>query len=114
MKKAISLVIIIAALLVIRNLASSIYNLWQKQDLLTQAQKELAIEKKRHESLKKEFSQVQSQEYIEALARNRLFLVRENEQPIVIPPALLRASDAGTLTVVDARPNWQKWADLFF
>ncbi|MCL5019841.1 MAG: septum formation initiator family protein [Patescibacteria group bacterium] len=109
-KKAIFLIVVIVLLLAINNLVRSIYDIWNKQDLLSQAQKELTKEESRNQKLKAELSYVQTQKFIEEEARNKLFLVKPGEQQVLIPNTASESSKKQEKQT----PNWQKWLQLFF
>ena len=111
MKKIIYIVIVIFLIVTINNLAHSIFDLWHKQDLLTSAQKQLDLEKIKNKKLKAELSYVQTQQFVEEEARNKLFMVKPGEQEVLIPPNLIKEPGK---KAVDTRPNWQRWYDLFF
>lgn len=110
MKRVIFFIILIVSMFIIKNLVSSIYNLWQKQDLIVSAQKELENEKERNQEIKSKLSYVKSQEFIEEEARNKLFLVKEGEKEILLPP-LPSSQDKKQ---EPPKPNWKKWMELFF
>lgn len=112
LKKAAFIVIVIVFLLVINNLIHSIYNIWNKQDLLTQAQKELIREQEKNRKLKAELSYVQTQKFIEEEARNKLFLVKPGEQEVLLPSS--SSSNQSQKRREAEIPNWQKWLKLFF
>lgn len=114
MKRIIFLASLIASLFVLNSLVRSTSSLWQKQEFLVKAQKELERKKAENEELKKRLSQVQSQEFIEKEARNKLFLVRPGESQVLIPEDLLKASESAKGKSKDQKPNWQKWWELFF
>lgn len=111
-KKVIFIITVVALLLIINNLIRSIYDLWHKQDLLTKAQEELIREEQLNQRLKAELSYAKTNEFIEAEARNKLFLVKPGEEPVLIPSELLKpylpAKPTPTI------PNWKKWWNLFF
>ncbi len=111
MKKLAFIVIVIVLLLVINNLSRSIYDLWHKQDLLTSAQKELLKEQQLNQKLKAELSFAKTRQFIEEEARNKLFLVKPGEQPVLIPEELLKPYLSPKPT--PAVPNYQKWLNLF-
>lgn len=113
MKKIIFIIITIASLLIIKNFVVSIYDLWQKNNLVVEAQKELENEKKKNQNLKKDLAKAQSSKFIEQEARNKLLLVKEGEQKVIIPKELI-ASQAAKNEVVNNEPNWKKWLQLFF
>lgn len=109
-KKAIFIVVVIVFLIIINNLVRSIYDIWSKQDLLNQAQKELTRKEQRNQKLRAELSFVQTPKFIEEEARNKLFLVKPGEQKVLIPNKVLETQKKqGKET-----PNWQKWLNLFF
>lgn len=104
------MIAVIVLLLVINNLIHSIYDIWSKQDLLNQAQKELGREEQRNQKLKAELSFVQTPKFVEEEARNKLFLVKPGEQQVLIPNM---ASESSRVQEKQA-PNWQQWLNLFF
>lgn len=113
MKKVLFVIVLIASFLVIRNLGVSIYNLWQKQHLITRIQTELEQEKKRNKELKEKITQAQSVEFIEEEARNKLFMVKEGEQEILISRKLLEPQGGGN-NEPSIRSNWQQWIEVLF
>ncbi|MCL5434811.1 MAG: septum formation initiator family protein [Patescibacteria group bacterium] len=110
LKKAIFIVVVIVLLVIINNLVRSIYDIWSKQDLLNQAQKELTREEQKNQKLKAELSFVQTPKFIEEEARNKLFLVKPGEQQVLIPNKSTESSKKQEVQI----PNWQKWLNLFF
>lgn len=111
-KKAIFIVVVIVLLVIINNLVRSIYDIWSKQDLLNQAQKELTREERRNQKLKAELSYVKTPKFIEEEARNKLFLVKPGEQEILLPSS--SSSNQSQKRQETQIPNWQKWLKLFF
>lgn len=109
MKKAIFITVVLVLLLIINNLSHSIYDLWQKQDVLTEAQKELEEEKLKNQKLKAGLSYVVTEEFIEEKARNNLFLAKPGEQQVVIPKKEETKEEEKPQL-----PNWQQWLELFF
>ena len=114
MKKIIFFVILAISILVINNLIRSIFTLWQKHDLVTLAQKELARQKQENQRLKSQLSYVKSKEFIEEQARNKLFLVKPGEQEVLIPEDLIRGTSTPSAQKTKDDPNWKKWLKLFF
>lgn len=111
MKKVIFIAVILASILIISNLARSIYDLWNKKDLISQYQKQLEKEKERNGELKRQLSQVNDNKFVEQEARDNLFLVKPGEQKVIIPGELLVASPSAK--PIKETPNWQKWLSLF-
>jgi len=113
-KKITFFIVIVILLLAINNLAHSIYTIWAKQDLIIQAQKNLAQEKKENENLKKKIAQVNQPQFIETQARNQLLLTKPGEGIVLLPKNQLAASTSSVQKPVDLQPNWQKWWNIFF
>jgi len=113
MRKVIFLTVLITSILIINSLVRSIYDLWRKQDLVTQAKIELEKQKQENQKLKSRLSAVEKEEFIEKEARNKLFLLKPGEQEVIIPKELLGASKSAEAKIENT-PNWRKWWDLFF
>jgi len=113
-KKIAFFTIILILLLTINDLGHSIYSIWQKQDLIVQAQKNLDVEKRENQKLKKEITQVNQPQFIESEARNNLLLTKKGEGIVIIPSDKLIASPSPSPKPIDTRPNWQKWWNTFF
>lgn len=111
-KKIVFVATVITLLIIINGLFKSIIDVWNKQDLLIQAQKKLELEKQANQKLKAQLSIVDSKEFVEEEARNKLFMGKPGEQPVIIPQNLLKPKE--NKKSVDLRSNWQKWWDLFF
>ena len=111
MKKAFFIVIVIILLVIINNLIHSIYDIWSKQDLLIQAQKQLSEEELKNQKLKAGLSYVQTPQFVEQEARNKLFLVKPGEQDVLV--SSIPSSQPQKSEKVRAS-NLQKWIDLFF
>jgi len=86
------------------------YEIWQKRDFITQAQKELDFQKQENQRLKSALSYSQTTEFIEKQARDKLFMVKQGEQKVLIP----KESENSQEALKDNNPNWKKWWNLFF
>lgn len=113
-KKIVFFSIIIISFFVINNFIRSIYNLWQKNDLVVRAEQDLEREKKENNELKKKLANVKQPEFIEEEARNKLFLAKPGEGIVVLPTDVLSTTSSKTKEKADTRPNWQKWWETFF
>jgi cell division protein FtsB len=111
MKKALFITIVVTLLLIINGLIYSIWDIWQNKDVVLQAQKTLDLEKQENQRLKAALSYSQTQEFIEKEARNKLFMVKEGEQKVLIPKD---SDNSRELLSEDKDPNWKKWWNLFF
>jgi len=113
MKKIIFFVVLLLSLFIINNFVQSIYSLWQKQDLITKAKKDLRVAKQEQQKLQQALREAQEPTFFEKESRNKLFLVRPGEQVIVLP------GPSGTtqqkqLVVKPHLPAWKQWYALFF
>lgn len=97
--------------MIINDLARSMYDVWRKKDFITQAQKELGFQKQENQRLKSALSYVQTQEFIEKEARNKLFMVKGGEQKVLIPQDQESSEESQKKS---NEPNWKKWWNLFF
>ena len=105
-------VLVIVLLLIINGLLHSIYDLWQKQYLVTSAQNQLREEKLKNLKLKADLSYAQTQQFVDEEARNKLFMTKPGEQQVFISPDLL--SNGKQTRVQKQIPNWQQWLKLFY
>lgn len=112
MKKIVYIFVVIVLILMINSLVHSILDLWQKQDLLISAQQELDSQKQKNQKLKAQYEYVQTPQFIEEQAHNKLFLVKEGEQDVLISQKLINQTQAKK--TIEQKSNWQKWLDLFF
>jgi cell division protein FtsB len=114
-KKIVFFGILIISLFIINNLSHSIYSLWQKRQLVTDAKLEVDKEKQRNLELKNKLNQIKRPQFIEEEARNKLFLSKPGEQILVISEKDLAEATASVKPKPrDTRPNWKKWWDMFF
>lgn len=113
MKKILFTIAIIASVIIINNLARSIYDLWHKKDLIGKAEQELIRQKQENKKLKSELSYVESREFVEREARDKLLLVRPGEQQVLIPQDLIKESKSSDKEDKN-EPNWRRWLKLFF
>lgn len=113
MKKITFVLFVIISIFVINSLLRSIFNLWHKKDLVTVAQKELNKELEENKKLKSQLSFVESKEFVEEAARNKLFMVLPGEQKVLIDK---NSSDSTSSARKEQQgsPNWKKWWELFF
>ncbi len=111
LKKILPFLIIILLLIVIRNNISSISSTLNNNNSETTLAKRLSEEKKKNQYLKEKLSYVKTEEFIEEEAQDKLGLLRKGEYFVIAPtPAPLNSEEF----VIDDRPNWQKWVELFF
>ncbi len=110
MKKVLFIIIVFILLAIVNDLVHSIYDIWQKKDFVTEAQRELSLQKQENQRLKSALSYSQTQEFIEKEARDKLFMVKKGEQRIL----LSKDSEETVGEKKENLPNWKQWWNLFF
>ncbi len=111
MKKIASILVLIVAILIIQSLVRSIVSLWQKRDVVQSAAHQLTIEKKEYGQLQIRLKQVETTQFLEEEARNKLFLAKPGENQAILPSL---DSTPSASQKEDATPNIVKWLHLFF
>lgn len=101
-------------LMTINNLAGSLYAIWQKQDLIVKAERDLDRVKDENQELKSKIAQVEQPQFVEEEARDKLLRTKPGEKIVVIPTGGIIQYDSPTPTPPDTRENWEKWWDTFF
>ncbi len=114
MKRAIFIVIVIVLAFVINNQIRSIYDLWQKKDLVIKAEKQLEYLKEENKKLKSELSYAETKEFIEKEARDKLLWVKPGEEQVLIPEKIIKKSVVEEQEEKVLKPNWQQWWEMFF
>lgn len=114
MKRIFVIATIIFFIFIIQNLIHSIYSLYQKQELLVNATKELSKEQKENRQLKEQITEVNKPSFIEEQARDKLLLIKPGEQMVIYPSHLAVTDHQQPKTPVKPKPNWQQWWELFF
>ena len=109
-KKVAFFITIVVCLVVINSLAHSIFDLWNKQDVVVRARQELDQEKQKNEELKVQLGYVKSNEFVEEEARNKLFLVKPGESDVIIPQNLIKKKE---VKPPPPPPVWKQWVNLF-
>lgn len=110
MKKVLFIITVVILIVIVNNLVHSIYDIWQKKDFVTQAEKILSFQKQQNQKLKSELSYSQTSEFIEKEARDKLFMVKKGEQRVL----LSKGSEEAVKEKKDNDPNWKQWLGLFF
>lgn len=111
MKKIAYILVVFGLVLVINSLIRSIYNLWQKQDLVTMAQRELDKEKELNQKFKAQIEYAKTPQFIEQQAHDKLFLVRPGQQEVLFSDKPIFTEE--NVKIQSNIPNWKQWLDLF-
>lgn len=102
---------IIAATLVVNIIRSSIYLEKRAQNMKERADN-LENIKNQQKELERNLAEVNSPDFVEKEARNKLNLGKSGEVVVLLPK--VSQSIEATPTPVDEAANWQKWARLFW
>lgn len=103
----------ILCLFFIVDLTRSIYSLWKRGDIVKQRQQVQDSLAQENQRLKDKLQQVESSQFIEQQARDKLNLQRQGEIVVVLPEELEATEEKQENEVKDL-PNWLQWWQLFF
>lgn len=112
--RIITLGVFLIALGFVISLTRSVYDLWRRGDVVEERALVRNQLKAENEALKEELENVESSDYIEEQARNKLNLSREGEVIVVLPPFLTSPEPIRNEKKSGSKPNWQLWRDRFF
>lgn len=113
MKKILFIIIVVVLLFITKDLTQSIFEIWQKKDFVNQAEQELSYQKQENQRLKSELSYSKTSEFVEKEARDKLFMVKQGEQRVLVPKDSENADQNPQARGANL-PNWQQWWNLFF
>jgi cell division protein FtsB len=114
-KKIIFSVVILGAVILALNILNQINTTLRSSDRLSaQAEIVYQLEAKNRE-LKKKFSKIQTEEFIEQQARDKLGLGKDGETVVIIPEDKLKmVMGASQSAQIERLPNWLGWFRVFF
>ncbi|MEA3355150.1 MAG: hypothetical protein U9Q63_01550 [Patescibacteria group bacterium] len=104
------------SLIISIKLIKDIIKLWNSDDRLLMAGKELEISKQELENLKLKLNETETDEWWEKQVRNTLKMAREGEEVVIVPEGLIASSSTlriETEEKVKEKPSYQKWWKLF-
>ena len=117
LKKPLFITIVIIILIIAYNLLGQIFTTLKSGERLKTATDELYSMEQKNQMLKKKLTQVQTQDFIEQQARDKLGLGKGNETIMVIPDnkinQVLGVKEESKQPEIKI-PNWQGWLKLFF
>ena len=113
-KRIISGLILIFSLYLIVSLSRGIIDLFQKEKIIEREEEGLEELRVETEKLREEYEYVQSEEFVEKEAREKLGLAKEGETVVILPEDFEEMVEASRKEVEsDEVPNWKKWVGLF-
>ncbi|MDD5147824.1 MAG: septum formation initiator family protein [Candidatus Daviesbacteria bacterium] len=111
------LIVVTTGIFLIISLVRSIVDIWQKGSLLDREEEKYAQVKLEYEELNAEYEMLESPDYIERTARDKLGLSKEGEMVVVLPPVISISPSEATITDIPKPEKreevWQLWANWF-
>jgi cell division protein FtsB len=104
-------VILMVGVVAAANSGASVWRLYKASGRLHEEQRQLAEAKATQDQLKKKLAEVQTQEFVEKEAREKLGLGKDGEVVVVIPKETLEGATVGIVAPPEA--NWVKWRRLY-
>jgi len=92
-------------------LGRNVWKLWKAGERIKDAESGVRSQELENQELQKRLAEVQSPEFIEREAREKLGLGKEGETIIVLPP---QNEKSNTQYSISNEPNWKKWWNLYF
>ena len=114
-KKIVLGVILLISLVIAYNLIKQIIESTRSGDRLSQAADIVYKLEVKNKELKKKLTQIQSPEFIEQQARNKLGLSKKGETVVIIPDETLKLVLGTSSSAQEIRlPNYLGWFRVFF
>lgn len=90
--------------------AQNVWRLWRAGDRVTEAKQALVEAQAENQQLQARLAEVQSDEYVEKEAREKLGYGREGEVILLLP----KGEQAGLKEVrEEKKPNWEQWWEAY-
>ncbi|OGE32679.1 hypothetical protein A3C59_03765 [Candidatus Daviesbacteria bacterium RIFCSPHIGHO2_02_FULL_36_13] len=114
-RKSIIGLIILIVIIIASSLVGQISDSLRSQDRLSEQAETVSRLEMENRELKKKLIDIQSPEFIEEQARNKLGLSKGGETIVIIPDSKLKSILYASESAKEVRlPNWQGWFKLFF
>lgn len=91
---------------------NNVYRLYKNGERINETQTELDKAKQKNEQLKKQLAQVQTPEFMERQAKEKLGYGHENEEILVLPEQYQKP-ETGNNSGNKTEPNWVLWRKLY-
>ena len=114
-RKIIYGVVILIVLIIAYNLVVQIIQVIKSGERLSEATEQVYKLQVKNKELKKKLTEIQSPEFIEQEARDKLGLSKKGETVVIIPENTLKlVIDASNSAQIVRFPNWLGWWKVFF
>ncbi len=115
MVKKIGLIIVsLVLLIIVFNLIQRILDAFKSSDRLTREAEKVYQLEAANKQLKQRLSEVQSADFIETEARDKLNLSKTGETLVIIPEQKIKELLASSSAQIARLPNWLGWWRVFF
>lgn len=109
--RIINLFLLILLVALLFNVSRTLVDLNRQNNIIKETEDRLQKSKVENEKLKRDLAMVESSEYIEKEARNKLNLGKEGEIVLLLPS--ISPIISPTPAPIDDFANWQRWIKLF-
>jgi len=110
-KRLLPFLIIILLVIVIKNNISAILSTFNNTNTTQSLNNKLGEAKKENKYLSEQLKYVKTDQFVEEQAQNKLGLLKSGEYFVIAPTTTPLDTN---IEVMDQKPNWQKWLELFF
>lgn len=107
--RAFQWIILVVGIITIINLSRSLFDLLKKDEIIEKTNNNLEKVEQENKDLKEKLSEVQSKDYVEKQARDKLNLGKEGEVVLILPSV----SPPPPKEEKKILANWEKWLALF-
>lgn len=103
--------ILLVSLLVAVGIIRSVVTIWQKHGIVAERAVVLNAEETKRADLERRLREATGSAFVERVAREKLGLVKEGEQVVIMDK--FQGTGSATPTLQDI-PSWKQWWQLFF
>ncbi len=107
-----SLILLVGIVLILK-IGANLIRLYKSGDRLVEAKKELAMVQQENKRLQGEWEKVQTPEYMEREAREKLGYGKPGEVVVVIPEEELKKTKPLEAKQTIEAANWERWRKLY-
>lgn len=107
--RALQWVILVVGIIIIVNLSRSLFDLLKKDEVIDKTKNRLEKVEQENNDLKDKLSEVQSKDFVEKQAREKLNLGKEGEVVVILPSISPPPPEEEKKVLA----NWEKWLELF-
>lgn len=106
--------IIVVSLVVAAGVFRSVGTIWEKRGIVAERKAVLKAEQDKQASLERQLREATSAAFIERTAREKLGLVKPEEQVVIMDRTHPPAGGLNDPKTIQEFPSWKQWWKLFF